>query len=68
MDNLARVLKLKNGDIFHVWTVKRNFEYDDGKFYEVEDNGIDQFGQTIWVHNGVVLTNSEINDLYESIQ
>jgi hypothetical protein len=67
MSNLARVLRLKDGDVFHVWTVKRNFEYEDSKFYEVIDNGIDQFNQTNWERTGVVLTASEVNDLYKEI-
>jgi hypothetical protein len=67
MSNLARVLRLKDGDVFHVWTVKRNFEYESNKFYEVEDNGINELGSTIWKRTGVVLNSSEVNDLYKNI-
>jgi hypothetical protein len=67
MENIARVLKLADGDVFHVWTVKRNFEYEDSKFYEVVDNGINELGSTIWKRTGVVLNSSEVNDLYKNI-
>jgi hypothetical protein len=67
MDNLVRAMKLENGDVFHVWTVKRNFEYESSKFYEVEDNGINELGSTIWKRTGVVLNSSEVNDLYKKV-
>jgi hypothetical protein len=64
MDNLKRVMEIKNGDIFHVWTVNKNVEYEDDLFYEVIVNGIDDLGNTIWKRNGNILTMNEVNRLY----
>ena len=64
--NLVRVLKLNNLDIFHVWTVDRNFQYEDCLFYEVIEIGLDQFRQPKWERNGVVFTINEVNELYKT--
>jgi hypothetical protein len=66
MSELVRALKLNNGDIFHVWTVNINIEYENGMFYEVEEDGIDQLGNAIWKRTGTVLTASEINGFYKN--
>jgi hypothetical protein len=61
----ARVHLLSNGDVFEVGTIKMNFhfEYEDGFFYEVIEDGLDEFGQTKWKRIGAALTGNQVNEL-----
>jgi hypothetical protein len=65
--NTGRVVLLSNGDVFEIGVSQKtfHFEYEDGLFYEVIEDGLDEFGQTKWKRTGEALTGNQVNELHK---
>jgi hypothetical protein len=65
--NTGRVVLLSNGDVFEIGAAQKtfHFEYENWLFYEVVEDGLDEFGQTKWKRIGKALTGVDINELYK---